>query len=142
MAIAAGGFAPGRCCRCGRADFSDGRGGGWGGAGADRPHSHLLPNLLGPIIIYATLTIIPQAILQESFLSFLGIGVTAASWGSLASDGISRMNPIVSYWWLIFFPCLALVVTLLSLNLIGDGLRDALTRSCGGKVMRHPILNS
>ena len=87
---------------------------------------HLLPNLLGPIIVYATL-IIPQAILQESFLSFLGIGVQspAASWGSLASDGITRMNPVVSFWWLIFFPCLALALTLLSLNLIGDGLRDA-----------------
>ncbi len=87
---------------------------------------HLLPNLLGPIIVYATL-IIPQAILQESFLSFLGIGVQApaASWGSLASEGIAAMNPVISYWWLTLFPCLALAGTLLSLNLIGDGLRDA-----------------
>ncbi|MDD4889822.1 MAG: ABC transporter permease [Phycisphaerae bacterium] len=87
---------------------------------------HLLPNLLGPIIVYATL-IIPQAILQESFLSFLSIGVQppAASWGSLAADGIGKMNPVISYWWLTLFPCLALALTLLSLNLIGDGLRDA-----------------
>ncbi|MCG3179979.1 MAG: Dipeptide transport system permease protein DppC [Phycisphaerae bacterium] len=87
---------------------------------------HLLPNLLGPIIVYATL-IIPQAILQESFLSFLGIGVQApmASWGSLASDGVAAMNPVISRWWLVFFPCLMLAATLLSLNLIGDGLRDA-----------------
>lgn len=97
------------------------------GAGPGRIiRAHLLPNLLGPIIVYSTL-IIPQAILQESFLSFLGIGVQspAASWGSLASEGIGRLNPIVSHWWLIFFPCLALALTLLSLNLIGDGLRDA-----------------
>lgn len=87
---------------------------------------HLLPNLLGPIIVYATL-VIPQAILQESFLSFLGIGVQApaASWGSLAADGIATVNPVVSYWWLTLFPCMALAGTLLSLNLIGDGLRDA-----------------
>ncbi len=87
---------------------------------------HLLPNLLGPIIVYATLTI-PQAILQESFLSFLGIGVKppAATWGSLAREGIDTLNPVVSYWWMVLFPCLAMALTLLSLNLIGDGLRDA-----------------
>jgi ABC-type dipeptide/oligopeptide/nickel transport system permease subunit len=87
---------------------------------------HLLPNLLGPIIVYATL-IIPQAILQESFLSFLGIGVQPpmASWGSLAKDGVDAMNPVVSRWWVVLFPCLMLAMTLLSLNLIGDGLRDA-----------------
>jgi len=87
---------------------------------------HLLPNLLGPIIVYATL-IIPQAILQESFLSFLGIGVQApmASWGSLAREGIDALNPVVSRWWVALFPCLMLALTLGSLNLIGDGLRDA-----------------
>jgi oligopeptide transport system permease protein len=89
---------------------------------------HLLPNLAGPIIVYATLTI-PQAILQESFLSFLGIGIQKPlpTWGSLASDGMSfGLNPILSRWWLLVFPCTLLAVTLLALNFIGDALRDAL----------------
>jgi oligopeptide transport system permease protein len=88
---------------------------------------HLLPNLVGPIIVYATLTV-PQAILQESFLSFLGIGIQKPlpSWGSLASDGLlPALNPIVSRWWLLVFPCTLLAATLLSLNFLGDGLRDA-----------------
>lgn len=87
---------------------------------------HLLPNLIGPIIVYATLTV-PQAILQESFLSFLGIGIQKPlpSWGSLASDGLlPALNPINSRWWLLVFPCLLLAATLLSLNFLGDGLRD------------------
>jgi oligopeptide transport system permease protein len=87
---------------------------------------HLLPNLIGPVIVYATLTV-PQAILQESFLSFLGIGIQKPlpSWGSLASDGLlPALNPINHRWWLLFFPCLLLAVTLLSLNFLGDGLRD------------------
>lgn len=87
---------------------------------------HILPNLVAPITVFATLTV-PQAILQESFLSFLGIGVTPpqATWGSLAADGVRLLNPIRFDWWLIAFPCLALSVTLLALNFIGDGLRDA-----------------
>ena len=87
---------------------------------------HLLPNLVGPIIVYATLTV-PQAILQESFLSFLGIGIQKPlpSWGSLASDGLlPALNPIEHRWWLLLFPCLLLATTLLSLNFLGDGLRD------------------
>jgi oligopeptide transport system permease protein len=87
---------------------------------------HLLPNLVGPVIVYATLTI-PQAILQESFLSFLGIGIQKPlpSWGSLASDGLlPALNPIDSRWWLLVFPCVMLATTLLSLNFLGDGLRD------------------
>ena len=87
---------------------------------------HLLPNLIGPITVYATLTV-PQAILQESFLSFLGIGIQPPlpTWGSLASDGLlPALNPINSYWWLLAFPCILLAVTLLALNFIGDGLRD------------------
>ena len=87
---------------------------------------HLLPNLVGPILVYATLTI-PQAILQESFLSFLGIGVVPPlpSWGSLASDGLSpAFGPFRSYWWQLVFPCALLAITLLSLNFLGDGLRD------------------
>jgi ABC-type dipeptide/oligopeptide/nickel transport system permease subunit len=87
---------------------------------------HLLPNLVGPIIVYATLTV-PQAILQESFLSFLGIGIQppVPSWGNLASDGVTAINNVESFWWLLAFPCGLLSLTLLSLNFIGDGLRDA-----------------
>lgn len=88
---------------------------------------HLIPNLLGPIIVYSTLTI-PGIMLQESFLSFLGLGIREpdCSWGSLAADGIQAISPIESYWWQTFFPCLALALVLFSLNFIGDGLRDAL----------------
>jgi oligopeptide transport system permease protein len=89
---------------------------------------HLLPNLLGPIIVYATLTI-PQAILQESFLSFLGIGIAAPmpTWGSLAADGLTPgLNSNEPRWWALLFPCTLLVLTLLSLNFLGDGLRDVL----------------
>ncbi|MGD1917284.1 MAG: ABC transporter permease [Phycisphaerales bacterium] len=88
---------------------------------------HLLPNLLGPIIVYATLTV-PLAILQESFLSFLGIGVKPPlpSWGNLAADGLNELNPYESLWWLILFPCLLLGATLLALNFVGEGLREAL----------------
>ena len=88
---------------------------------------HLLPNLMGPIIVYATLTV-PQAILQESFLSFLGIGVKPPmpSWGNLAADGLVELNPFKSNWWLLLFPCLLLGTTLLALNFVGEGLREAL----------------
>lgn len=87
---------------------------------------HLLPNLVGPIIVYTTLTI-PQAILQESFLSFLGIGVAPPipTWGSLAAEGVRAINTVVSFWWMLLFPCLFLGLTLLALNFVGDGLRDA-----------------
>jgi len=87
---------------------------------------HLLPNLLGPIIVYATLTV-PQAILQESFLSFLGIGVKPPlpSWGNLAADGLSELNTYRSNWWLLLFPCLLLGTTLLAMNFVGEGLREA-----------------
>jgi len=87
---------------------------------------HLLPNLVGPIVVYATLTV-PQAILQESFLSFLGIGVAPPipTWGSLAADGVAAINTVVSFWWMLFYPCAFLGVTLLALNFVGDGLRNA-----------------
>jgi oligopeptide transport system permease protein len=87
---------------------------------------HLLPNLIGPIVVYATLTI-PQAILQESFLSFLGIGVAQPipTWGSLAAGGVAAINTVVSFWWMLLYPCLLLGTTLLALNFVGDGLRDA-----------------
>ncbi len=87
---------------------------------------HLLPNLVGPIIVYATLTV-PQAILQESFLSFLGIGVRPPlpSWGTLAAAGLEQLNPYKSNWWLLLFPCLMLATTLLALNFLGEALREA-----------------
>lgn len=87
---------------------------------------HLLPNLLGPIIVYATLTV-PQAMLQESFLSFLGIGVKPPlpSWGNLAAEGLSELNPVRVRWWLLVFPCVFLGVTLVSLNVVGESLREA-----------------
>jgi oligopeptide transport system permease protein len=85
---------------------------------------HVVPNTLGTIIIYATLTI-PNVILLESFLSFLGLGVQPpqSSWGLLISYGVETME---EYPWLLFFPALVLSVTLFSLNFLGDGLRDAL----------------
>ena len=88
---------------------------------------HLLPNLVGPIIVYATLTV-PQAVLQESFLSFLGIGVRAPmpSWGNLAAEGLGELNPIKSHWWVLLFPCLMLGATLLALNFVGEGLREGM----------------
>ncbi|MCC7147250.1 MAG: ABC transporter permease [Phycisphaeraceae bacterium] len=93
---------------------------------------HLLPNLVGPIVVYTTLTV-PTAILQESFLSFLGIGVQPPlpSWGSLAADGVRELPGMLSGWgvrpwWLIVWPCALLGATLLGLNLLGDGLRQRL----------------
>lgn len=88
---------------------------------------HLLPNLAGVVIIYLTLTI-PAVILDESFLSFLGLGISApqASWGTLLSEGASVINPVKSYWWLLFFPALIMSITLLALNFLGDAIRDAL----------------
>ena len=85
---------------------------------------HLVPNALGPVIIYATLTI-PSVMLSEAFLSFLGIGVQPpfASWGSLAADGIKN---IAIYPWQMIFPGVTMALTLFSLNFLGDGLRDAL----------------
>ncbi|MCC7191615.1 MAG: ABC transporter permease [Phycisphaeraceae bacterium] len=93
---------------------------------------HLLPNLIGPIVVYTTLTV-PTAILQESFLSFLGIGVQPPlpSWGSLANEGLSQIHAmtqpgIASRWWLIVWPCVLLGMTLMSLNFLGDALRERL----------------
>ncbi|MFW6060852.1 MAG: ABC transporter permease [Phycisphaeraceae bacterium] len=113
---------------------------------------HLLPNLVGPMVVYTTLTV-PQAILQESFLSFLGIGVQAPlpSWGNLAAEGVEQLSglglagpaaerwallrePIellqrfgasvqAIEWWLVLFPCLLLGLTLMALNFLGDDLR-------------------
>jgi oligopeptide transport system permease protein len=83
-----------------------------------------VPNLLGVVMVYITLTI-PQVILVESFLSFLGLGVQEpmTSWGALVNDGAQDME---SAPWMLIFPALFLTVTLYTLNYIGDGLRDAL----------------
>ncbi|HWN95542.1 MAG TPA: ABC transporter permease, partial [Methylomirabilota bacterium] len=83
---------------------------------------HILPNTLGVIIVYLTLTV-PSVILYESFLSYLGLGIQPpmASWGSLLAEGARQINPVRIYWWLLVFPCVTLVVTLLALNFIGDG---------------------
>ncbi len=87
---------------------------------------HLLPNLSGIVLIYLTLTI-PAVIIDESFLSFLGLGIQSpqASWGSLLADGASAINPVRSFWWLLVFPAAAMALTLLALNFLGDALRDA-----------------
>ncbi len=85
---------------------------------------HIIPNVMGPVIVYMTLTI-PQVILTESFLSFLGLGVQEpmTSWGVLISEGAKQME---SAPWLLVFPAVFLAVTLFCFNFIGDGLRDAL----------------
>jgi oligopeptide transport system permease protein len=85
---------------------------------------HLIPNCIGPIIV-TTMLLIPDAIFTESFLSFIGLGVDAPvpSWGSLASEALSSFR---SYFYLLLFPCLAISLTILTFNLFGDGLRDAL----------------
>jgi oligopeptide transport system permease protein len=85
---------------------------------------HLIPNALGPVIVYTTLTI-PAVMLLEAFLSFLGLGVQApmSSWGVLIKDGAEKME---EFWWLLVFPGALFSLTLFSLNFLGDGLRDAL----------------
>ena len=85
---------------------------------------HLLPNILGPIAVYATLTI-PQVMLLEGFLSFLGLGIQPpmSSWGTLIKDGVESME---EYSWLLVYPGITFTVTLFALNFFGDGLRDAL----------------
>ena len=84
----------------------------------------ILPQILPIIMTYLTLAL-PAVILEESFLSFLGLGVQAplASWGTLLADGAALLNPISTPWWLIVFPALTLTSTLLLLNLLGDQLK-------------------
>jgi oligopeptide transport system permease protein len=84
---------------------------------------HILPNAAGVILVYATLTV-PAVIILESFLSFLGLGVKL-SWGQLVAEAVGVVNPIRSFWWLLFWPSSLLALTLFSLNFLGDGLRDA-----------------
>jgi oligopeptide transport system permease protein len=98
------------------------------GAGTPRIiFRHLVPNVMGIVIVYLTLTI-PSIILFEAFLSFLGLGVTPpdVSWGILVSDAILVISGLKIYWWLVLFPGLVFTMTLFSLNFLGDGLRDAL----------------
>jgi oligopeptide transport system permease protein len=85
---------------------------------------HIIPNLLGPVVVHATL-VIPQIILAESFLSFLGLGAQEplTSWGVLISEGAQTMEAAP---WMLIFPALLLALTLFCFNFIGDGLRDAL----------------
>lgn len=87
---------------------------------------HILPNVYGIIIVYLTLTV-PSIILYESFLSYLGLGIQPpqASLGSLIASGVEQINFVRVYWWLIIFPGGVLAATLLALNFVGDGLRDA-----------------
>jgi peptide/nickel transport system permease protein/oligopeptide transport system permease protein len=87
---------------------------------------HILPNVFGVVIVYLTLTV-PAIILYESFLSYLGLGIQQpmASWGSLIAEGAGQINIIRVYWWLLAFPGAVLVVSLLALNFLGDGLREA-----------------
>jgi len=88
---------------------------------------HSIPNILGPVIIYATINI-PAVILLEAFLSFLGLGISEpyCSWGTLASDGFKTMSYIGVGWWLIVFPAGLMAVSLFALNFLGDGIRDAI----------------
>jgi oligopeptide transport system permease protein len=85
---------------------------------------HLIPNSLGPIIVYATMQL-PTVMLTEAFLSFIGLGVQApkASWGTLVAEGAEKM---VVYPWLLIGPAAVMATTIFALNFLGDGLRDAL----------------
>jgi len=88
---------------------------------------HILPHTYGIVIVYLALTL-PAIILYESFLSFLGLGIQPpqASLGSLLAEGASQLNPLRVYWWVVVFPAGTMALTLLALNFVGDGLRDAL----------------
>jgi oligopeptide transport system permease protein len=99
-------------------------------AGAGTRHvllGHVLPNVLSIVVVYLTLTL-PAVMLFEAFLSVLGLGIEPprVSWGLLAVDGIEAINPLRLFWWQALFPAAAMAATLLALNLLGDGLRDAL----------------
>ena len=96
---------------------------------------HVIPNVMGPVIVYATLTV-PNVILLESFLSFLGLGIQPpqSSWGLLISYGVETME---EYPWLLIYPAALLSLTLFSLNFLGDGLRDALGRPVIKSIVRR-----
>ena len=86
---------------------------------------HILPNVVGVVIVYLTLTL-PAVVLYESFLSYLGLGIQPprASLGSLIAEGAAQINPIRVYWWMIVYPAGCLAALLMALNFLGDGLRD------------------
>lgn len=95
---------------------------------------HILPNVLSIVIVYLTLTI-PSVMLFEAFLSFLGLGIEPpkVSWGILAADGAEAINPLRIHWWLVVWPAAAMGLVLLALNILGDGLRDALDPKMRGR---------
>lgn len=95
---------------------------------------HVIPNILAPVFVYATLTV-PGVIIAESFISFLGLGVQepATSWGVLIADGTRSLH---SSPWQLIFPCAALIVTLLTLNVLGDRLRDRIASPAAKGVVR------
>jgi oligopeptide transport system permease protein len=95
---------------------------------------HIVPNVLSIVIVYLTLTI-PAVMLFEAFLSFLGLGVEPpqVSWGLLAVDGNEAISDVKIFWWVVVFPALAMGSSLLALNVLGDGLRDALDPKLRGK---------
>ena len=99
---------------------------------------HLLPNILGPIAVYATLTI-PQVMLLEGFLSFLGLGIQPpmSSWGTLIKDGVESME---EYSWLLIYPGITFTITLFALNFFGDGLRDASLRPSPKKFKANKVI--
>ncbi len=88
---------------------------------------HIWPNLVAIVVVHLTLTI-PAIIIDESFLSFLGLGIQPpmTSWGAQLAEGAGTLNPVHIQWWLIVFPGFALALTLLALNFLGDSLRDSL----------------
>jgi len=99
---------------------------------------HLWPNIAAIVIVQLTLTI-PTIIIDESFLSFLGLGIQSpmTSWGAQLAEGAGALNPIKIHWWLIVFPGLALALTLLGLNFLGDTLQDLLDPRSTGKLTRR-----
>lgn len=96
--------------------------------------NHIVPNVLSIVVVYLTLTI-PSVMLFESFLSFLGLGIEPpkVSWGTIAVEATSAINPLRLFWWMVVFLALAMGSALLALNILGDGLRDALDPRMRGK---------
>jgi oligopeptide transport system permease protein len=95
---------------------------------------HIVPNVLSIVVVYLTLTI-PSVMLFEAFLSFLGLGIEPpkVSWGTIAVEATSAINPLRLFWWMVVFLALAMGSALLALNILGDGLRDALDPRMRGK---------
>ncbi len=88
--------------------------------------SHLIPHTIGPVIVYTTLTI-PLIILEESFLAYIGLGITNASdsLGSLVEQGVRMLGDAGENWWLLLCPALTMIFILFGMNCLGDGLRDS-----------------